>query len=203
MVIQLSAPPSGNLVEVVGKLSEAGDSDEKNGDGAAATAALLNHPWDVILDTSGNIYVSDQNDNKIRKVSAVSKNITTIAGDGVYTFGGDGKSAEVASLAHPAGITLDTLGNLFIADTYNHRIRKVDATTGKISTIAGRSHAPLQGSFSGDGGEATNADLNLPYGVFVDTTGNVYVADTLNHRIRKIDTNNGYINTIAGNGNTC
>ena len=183
-------------VSFAGKQSKTGDGESLNGDGGKATSAVLNHPWSAIVDEHNNVYISDQYSNKIRKIDA-NATINTVAGNGVYTFGGDGGAATSASLARPTGINIDTIGNLFIADTLNHRIRKVD-TFGIISTLAGLGYAPDVGKFSGDNGDATLADLNRPYGVYVDTTGNVYIADTFNQRIRKIDAATNIINTIAG-----
>ena len=118
--------------------------------------------------------------------------ITTVAGDGTEDYGGDGGLATAAKLKLPFGVAVDTAGNLYIADTYNHRIRKITGTT--ISTIAG---AGTEG-FSGDGGAATAAELKLPHGVAVDAAGNVFIADTYNHRVRKITGAN--ISTVAGDG---
>ena len=118
--------------------------------------------------------------------------ITTVAGDGTEDYGGDGGLATAAKLKLPFGVAVDTAGNLSIADTYNHRIRKITGTT--ISTIAG---AGTEG-FSGDGGAATAAQLKLPHGVAVDAAGNVFIADTHNHRVRKITGAN--ISTVAGDG---
>jgi sugar lactone lactonase YvrE len=125
--------------------------------------------------------------------------ITTFAGNGNATYSGDGAPATSASLNEPAGVAVDAFGNLFIADYYNNRIRKVDAN-GIITTVAGNGPiGVLTGSYSGDGGAATNAGLNNPYGVAVDTLGNLFIVDSYNYRIRKVDAN-GIISTIAGNG---
>jgi hypothetical protein len=122
--------------------------------------------------------------------------ITTMAGTGAAGFSGDGGPAVQAALNQAVYLAFDGLGNLYIADQFNHRIRKVDAN-GVITTVAGTGVA----GFSGDGGPATQASLNLPIGVAVDTAGNVYIADTLNRRIRKVDTA-GIIRTVAGNGSS-
>ena len=120
--------------------------------------------------------------------------ITTVAGNGTQSYSGDGAAATNAGLYLPASVAFDASGNLFIADTYNNRIRKMD-TNGIIMTVAGNGI----GDYSGDGGIATNASLNYPFGITVDTPGNLFIADTYNHCIRKVDTN-GIITTIAGNG---
>ncbi len=123
-----------------------------------------------------------------------AQNIYTFAGNGVNGFGGDGGTATNAQIKSPNDVAVDVLGNIYIADTGNHRIRKVN-TSGIISTIAGTGIA----GFAGDGGSAINAELDSPTGVTVDGSGNVYIADQNNHRIRKVNTS-GIISTIAGNG---
>ena len=160
-----------------------------SGDGGPATAASLNFPSGVAVDSAGNLYIADQNNSRIRKVSGGS--ITTFAGNGNQGFSGDGGPATGASFI-PFGVALDSAGTLYIADPLNNRIRKVSG--GTISTVAG--NATL--GFSGDGGPATNASLNYPEAVAVDSAGNLYIADTLNNRIRKVS--GGTITTVAGNG---
>ncbi|GAB3625896.1 Serine/threonine-protein kinase PknD [Pandoraea terrae] len=164
-----------------------------SGDGGAATSALLAYPTGVAADAAGNVYIADQNNQRIRKVDT-SGTITTIAGNGTYGFSGDGGAATSAQLDSPAGVAADAAGNVYIADNSNSRIRKVD-TSGTITTIAGNGTP----SFSGDGGAATSAELSFPFGVAVDAAGNVYIAAFGNQRIRKVDTS-GTITTIAGNG---
>src|SRR5438876_901164 len=166
------------------------------GDGGAATGARLNYPSGVALDASGNLYIADQNNNRIRKVDAATGIITTVAGNDSPTFFGDGGAATNASLYDPTGVALDASGNLYIADQYNHRIRKVDAATGIIATVAGNGIP----DFAGDGGAATYASLYHPSGVALDASGNLYIADQYNHRIRKVAAATGIITTVAGNG---
>jgi hypothetical protein len=141
-----------------------------------------------------HLYIADTLNNRIRKVSSIGA-ITTVAGTGVEGFSGDGGAATAARIAQPDSVALDSAGNLYIADTYNHRIRKVDVATGIITTIAGNG----TGDFSGDGGLATSASLRYPSGVAVDSAGLIYIADTYNSRIRRIS-RSGIITTIAGNG---
>ncbi len=166
------------------------------GDGGPATEALLNRPYKAAVDGAGNLYVADTGNHRIRKVDAATGNIATVAGTGVIGFSGDGSLATAAQLNFPLSVAVDGAGNLYVADAYNHRIRKVDAATGNIATVAGTG-AP---GFSGDGGPATAAQLNLPYGLALDGSSNLYVADTGNHRIRKVDAVTGNIATVAGTG---
>lgn len=122
--------------------------------------------------------------------------IYTYAGDGVPGYSGDGGPATSAGLFQPSDAALDAAGNIYIADTYNNRIRKVEAATGMIATIAGNG---TQG-YSGDGGPATSAEFCLPSGIVLDAAGNLYIADWCNNRIRKVDALTGIITTFAGGG---
>jgi len=166
------------------------------GDGALATSAQLNGAIDVALDSAGNLYISDWNNQRIRKVDALTGKISTVAGSGIPSLFGDGGPATAAWLNYPNGIAIDGAGNLYIADTRNGRIRKVDAVSGNISTVAGTSRF----GYSGDGGPATSAWLDHPTGVAVDGSGNLYIADNLNNRLRKVDALTGNISTVAGTG---
>ena len=161
------------------------------GDGVAATATALSAPSAVAVDGAGNIYIADAGNSRIRKVNT-SGIITTVAGMGASTFGGDGGAATDAALHNPTGIALDAAGNIYIADELNARIRKIN-TSGIISTIAGDGTF----GFGGDGGAATAAEFYQPYGVAVDASGNVFVADQVNNRLRKINTS-GIITTVGG-----
>ena len=128
--------------------------------------------------------------------------ITTVAGTGILGFSGDGGPATSAQLWNPSGVAVDSAGNLFLADGLNHRIRRVDAATGVITTVAGSGPSGGPGAFSGDGGPATSARLNVPSAVAVDSTGNLFLADRNNHRIRRVDAATGIITTVAGDGST-
>jgi hypothetical protein len=163
-----------------------------SGDGGVATSAELNAPVGIAIDNHGNIYIADQNNYVIRKVNTLGI-ITTIAGNGTFGFNGDGIAATSAELNQPSGVTVDAIGNIYIADWNNNRVRKVD-TLGMISTIAGTG---ISGN-SGNGGNATSAQLHLPKAVFADLQGNVYVAD--GSLVQKIDTA-GIINIVAGTVN--
>ena len=182
---------SGIITRFAGSLNSSGiPLSGYSGDGGAATSAKLSFPRDIAVD-SGNVYIADGN-NRIRKVDS-SGIITTIAGTGEYGFSGDGFAAITAKLAGPRAVAVDSFNNLYIADTDNTRIRKVDSS-GIITTIAGTG---VYG-YSGDGFAAITAKLASPHAVAVDS-GNLYIADTENSRIRKVDSS-GIITTIAGTG---
>ena len=204
-----------------------------SGDNGPATSAELSFPWGIAFDASGNFYFADNSGQRIRKVST-DGTITTVAGNGIAGYSGDNGAATSAQISGPTGVAVDASGNLYIADTYNAKVRKV-TTSGIITTIAGPWLEPLgvavdsagnlyvsdyftqvwkvstsgavttvagngtQG-YSGDGGPATSAALNGPWGVAVDSSGNLYIADQNNYRIRKVSTS-GIITTVAGNGN--
>src|SRR5947207_8630934 len=122
--------------------------------------------------------------------------IATVAGVGEKGFAGDGGPATAALLNGPFDVAFDGAGNLFFSDTFNHRIRRVDARTGVITTVAGNGEA----GYAGDGGPAVRASLNEPYGIAIDRSGNIFVADRLNRRVRRMDTANGSIANLAGTG---
>ncbi|MGO9094620.1 MAG: kelch repeat-containing protein [Bryobacteraceae bacterium] len=164
-----------------------------SGDGGPAASASFDGPSGIAVDASGNLFIADSGDQRIRKVST-NGIITTVAGSGSLGFSGDGGPAASALLDVPRGVAVDALGNLFIADTDNQRIRKVSAG-GIIATVAGDG---TQG-FSGDGGPATAAELNTPNRVAVDAFGNLFIADTDNQRIREVSAG-GIVATVAGDG---
>ncbi|MFQ6077535.1 MAG: carboxypeptidase regulatory-like domain-containing protein, partial [Thermodesulfobacteriota bacterium] len=163
------------------------------GDGGPATEAKLWSPTDVAFDSRGNMYIADTGNDRIRRVNT-SGIITTVAGSGETGFGGDGGPATEAKLFSPTGVAVDASGNLYIVDSGNHRIRRVDSS-GIITTYAG---GGAYGSV-GDGGPATEAWLSLPNDMALDFEGNLYIADRLGNRIRKVGTD-GIITTVAGTG---
>jgi NHL repeat len=164
-----------------------------SGDGGPATSAGLSGPDSVVVDSAGNLYIADWDNNRIRKVDATGT-ISTIAGNGSPVSSGDGGFATDAGLRYPRGVAIDSAGSIYASEWPGHRIRKV-TPVGAIATIAGTG----QPGFSGDGGPATEAQLNFPRGLAVDSVGNLYIADTVNNRIRKV-TPAGTISTVAGNG---
>jgi len=179
----------GNIATIAGN-----GSATFSGDGGPATTASLNHPRTLAIDSSGNLYISDVDNLRIRRVTPEGI-ISTVAGNGLPGSSGDGGLAVNASLSNMLGLALDSAGNLYIADSGNRRVRKV-TSAGIISTIAGTG---VQG-FSGDGGPATSAQLNTPASI-IFSAGNLYIADSSNQRIRRISSD-GTITTVAGNGVT-
>jgi len=168
-----------------------------SGDGGPAASAQLKGPNGVSLDSAGDIFISDAGNSRIREVAAATGNINTVAGNGTAGFTGDGGPATSAELelgGLMSAISVDLSSNIFIADFTDNRIREISAATGDIQTIAGG------GTFFGDGGLATSAELAAPRGVFVDASDNIFIADTSNSRIREVSAATGIINTVAGNG---
>jgi gliding motility-associated-like protein len=163
-----------------------------SGDGGQASLAELNSPTGLLVDNVGNIFICDEGNNGIRKINT-SGIITTIAGNHIAGYTGDGGQASLAELNNPTGLALDVIGNIYVADVANQVIRKIN-TAGIITTVAGNNTA----GFSGDGGQATAAQLNLPFYMAIDAANNIYIADGLNNVIRKVNTT-GIISTFAGN----
>jgi uncharacterized protein (TIGR03437 family) len=183
----------GTIITVAGT-----GTDSYNGDGGAATSAHLNRPTSVVVDGSGNIYVADSSNHRIRRI-ALNGSISTVAGNGVQAYSGEGVQATSAALRFPVGLAMDSSGNLYIADAGNHVVRRV-TPAGIINTVAGNGTGAGTdtGSFSGDGGAATSAGLNTAEDVAVDSTGTLFIADSANYRVRRVS--GGAINTIAGTG---
>jgi len=163
-----------------------------SGDGGPATSAGMN-PWGIALDSAGDLFIADQINARVRKVSAKTQIITTVAGNGTPGFSGDGGAATSAELNFPQGIILDSENNLYIPDAQNNRVRMVAQKTQVITTVAG-------GGPVGDGGPAKNAILASPSLVNLDADGNYFISDQVNNRIRRVDARTGLITTVAGNG---
>ncbi len=185
---------AGNIATVAGNNAlGAGYS----GDGGLATGAQLDNPSNIFVDSSENIFIADTDNFVIREVTASTSDISTIIGNNTLAFSGDGGTPIDAELNYPAGVFVDGLGDIFIADSANSVIREVSATTGDIQTVAGS--AILGPGYSGDGNIATSAQLDSPEGVFVDSAGNIFIADTNNSVIREVVASTGDIQTVAGN----
>ena len=182
--------PAGIITTVAGT-----GSSGYNGDGIQATAARLNYPKGVEVGPDGALYIGDANNHRVRRVDLSTGVITTVAGSGTRGATGDGGPATAARLNTPRNVAFAADGDLFIADDQNFKVRRVDAATGTIFTVAGTGVS----GYSGDGGSATGARLNQVRDLAVDGAGNLYIADEKNHRIRRVDTA-GIIRTFAGTG---
>lgn len=166
------------------------------GDGGPASSSKLWIPDGIAMDTSENIYIADGINNRIRRIDKLTGVITTIAGNGIAGSSGDGGLAINAELNGPGCLSVDKMGNVYVADYFGNKIRKINTTTGIISAVAGNGTA----GYSGDGGIATNAQLSKPGQAFVDTEGNIFFTDAEHSVVRKISSATGIITTIAGNG---
>ncbi|HMW01595.1 MAG TPA: hypothetical protein PKE58_15770, partial [Acidobacteriota bacterium] len=190
-IIRRLDPQTGQITIIAGTGS-AGFS----GDRGPALKAQLAGPYALAFDGDHILLIADTTNQRIRALDLKTGIITTVAGNGQADFAGDGGAATTAALNHPFGVAVDPHGNILITDTLNHRIRRVDHKTGKISTVAGTGKA----GFGGDQGPATAAQLNLPRSLIVDPQGNIFVSDLGNNRVRRIDGETGDISTIAGTG---
>jgi len=169
------------------------------GDGGAATSALLAGPYGVAEDSAGNLYIADQGNNRIRKLSGGT--ITTVAGTGIVGYTGDNGSALTATLNAPSAVAVDASGNIFIGDNGNAVVRRVDALSGVITTVAGNGNSCFPTNTScGDGGPATSANLTSPQNIALDANGNLYIADYFAFKVRKVAASTQIISTIAGIG---
>ena len=189
--VLLKVTAAGVLTTVAGTGTQGFD-----GDGGPATAALLDSPTGVALDGSGNIYLADSHNHRIRRVDAVSGGMTTFAGTGAAGFSADGTSATGTAMDLPTALAVNTDGDLFFADSRAHLIRRIDHVSGLVTTVAGNG---TQG-YAGDGGLATAASLDAPEGLAIDGGANLYVSDAHNQRVRRVDGKTGVITTVVGTG---
>src|SRR5262249_27646618 len=157
--------------------------------------AGLSSPQGIAVSANGDLYFADLGNQRIRRVDGATGIISTVVGTGNRGYNGDGIPAVRADLSDPNDVKLDASGNILIADTHNQRVRRLDLSTGLISTIAGNGTS----GFSGDGGPATLARLATPLALAVDAMGNLYISDASNNRIRRVSSG-GTITTVAGNG---
>jgi sugar lactone lactonase YvrE len=166
-------------------------------DGVPAIQAPIFLPYGVVVDPAGNIFLSDSNNSRIRRVDAVSGLISTIAGNGTSGYSGDGGPATQAAISQPGGLAIDGAGDIYFADSGNDVVRSIDAISGIVTTIAG---VPLVQGYTGDGLAATSADLSSPRGIAFDAAGDLFIADTSNNVIREVSAATGKIATVAGTG---
>ena len=166
-----------------------------SGDNGPASASQLSLPTAIALDSANNLYLADTGNHRIREIST-SGTIMTIAGTGTQGFSGDNGLAVNANIDSSMGLAFDIANNLYLSDTHNHRIRRIDASSRIITTVAGTGTS----GFSGESGPATSSNLSFPHGITLDSVGDLYIADTANHRIRRIDATTGIITTVAGDG---
>lgn len=181
---------------IINTVAGDGELNYRNDDGPAISSPIF-LPYGVTADPKGNLYISDTNNSRIRRVDAQTGMITTIAGIGTPGYSGDGGRATAASISQPSGLCMDGAGNLYFADSGNSLVRRIDAISGIITTVAG---TPLGQGYSGDGGAATAATLASPRGVAFDAAGDLFIADTSNNVVREVNADSGNIQTVVGNG---
>lgn len=171
-------------------------SHDYGGDGGPAIQAGIGGPFGVIIGPDGALYVCETENHSVRRIDLKTGVITTVAGTGKAGYSGDNGPATQATCREPYEIRFDSLGSMYFVEMKNHLVRKVDARTGLISTVAGTGKP----GFSGDDGPATAAALNVPHSIVLDAADNIYIADIGNHRLRQVDSKTGIIRTISGTG---
>jgi DNA-binding beta-propeller fold protein YncE len=190
--VMAQAPP---VVETVAGTGEAGYEPE-GVSGLVATETLVNNPYGVVVGPDGALYFCEVDTGRTRRLHLQSQRLTTVAGDGEKDYVGDGKSAMEASFSAPHEIRFDGAGNLYVVERDAHVVRKIDALTGLVSTVAGTGEA----GFGGDGGAATQAQLRQPHSIAFDSDGNLLICDIGNSRVRTVNMNTGLIHTLSGTG---
>jgi sugar lactone lactonase YvrE len=198
---------TGKISLVAGQLNKPCATPSSCGNGGKATKAKLNDPLGLAISKAGNVYIADRGDQEIREILVKTGIIKDVAGDGTYCASapscGDGGSATSATLNSPLAVALDGSGNVYISDGGDNEIRKVSAKSGVITTIAGNGTACATTPSCGDSGPATSAELNFPFGLTVDKSGDVFVADQNDLEVREILPASKQIITVAGNGSAC
>ncbi len=207
----LISDPNQNLIfrlDPAGRLAVvAGDGTRGfGGDGGPATQAKFSRIGGIALDQAGNLFIADRGNHRVRRVDRETGIITTVAGNGTRGFSGEGGPATSASLSSPSALAIDEEGNLYISDYSNRRVRRVNARTGTITTVAGNGEFDFLNArgreFGDEGRHATEAPV-LPNSLAVDSKGSLFIAESASHRIHRLDQPNGTITTVAGNGNYC
>ena len=207
----LIGDPNQNLIfrlDPAGRLAVAAGDGTRGfgGDGGPATRAILSGNRGIALDQAGNLFIADRGNHRIRHVDRETGIITTVAGNGTRGFSGDGGPATSASLSSPSALAIDEEGNLYVSDYSNRRVRRVDARTGTITTVAGNGEFDFLNDrgreFGDEGRHATEASV-LPNSLAVDSKGSLFIAESASYRIHRLDQPNGTITTVAGNGNYC
>lgn len=189
----IAVAASGDIETIAGTGQMA---DGGSGSGGAALATNIGNPFGVEIGPDGALYITEVSNHRVRRLDLKSGQLTTVAGNGRKGYSGDGGPATEASLNEPYEVRFDREGHMFFVEMQNHLVRRVDAKTGKISTIAGTGEA----GYAGDGGPALKAQFRQPHSIALDHRGSLYVADIGNHRIRRIDMAAGTVESIAGNG---
>ena len=197
--------PAGTITTVAGNGVKCEPSTATCGDGGPALQANFNFPMDVAVDTAGNLFIADAFDNRIRRVDATTKIITTYAGNGTPCSSstsncGDGGSPLGPTLNYPQSVAFDSAGNLYIADSQDNKIRMIPVGGSTITTVAGTGAVCTSTAACGDGGPAKSANLHMPMWLFLDPSNNIYIADTWNNKVRLVNAQTGVISTVAGNG---
>jgi hypothetical protein len=192
--IGLAAPSGAQPTHIIS--TYAGGGMNSPGDGGQATAAWVSAPYGMAVDAAGNLYIADFGTDRVRRVSAATGIITTVAGNGTAGSTGDGGPATAARIDGPVAVAVDAAGNLYIATYSGNRVRKVAASTGIITTLAGTGAI----GYNGDGIPATTANVSYPWGIAVDAAGDVFVAEHAHNRIRRVSASTGLISTYAGTG---